>query len=67
VLVSTKDGASPVQEALHIQAYPTMVLLDRQGRVVWRETGANTSTLARLDRVLESSARALAKADVTRR
>jgi thiol-disulfide isomerase/thioredoxin len=67
VLVSTKDGASPIQEAMHIQAYPTMILLDRQGRVVWRDTGANTSTLARLDRVLEASTRALAKADVTRR
>ncbi len=63
VLVSSKDdAASPVQEALHISAYPTMVLIDRTGRVVWRDQGATTTTLARLDRILATSTKANAAA-----
>src|SRR5262249_53936052 len=31
VLLSRNDGSCPIQEALHIQAFPTMVLLDRRG------------------------------------
>ena len=66
-LVSSKDdGASPVQEALHIQAFPTMILLDRKGRVVWRDQGAMTTTLARLDRVLASSTKAAGSTSVRR-
>ena len=34
------DGTCPVQEAFQIQFYPTMILLDRQGRILWREQGA---------------------------
>jgi thiol-disulfide isomerase/thioredoxin len=63
VLVSSKDdAASPVQEALHVAAYPTMVLIDRNGRVVWRDQGATTPTLARLDRILATSTKANATA-----
>jgi thiol-disulfide isomerase/thioredoxin len=63
VLVSSKDdAASPVQEALHVAAYPTMVLIDRNGRVVWRDQGATTTTLARLDRILATSTKANATA-----
>ena len=67
VLVSSKDdAASPVQEALHIQAFPTMVLVDRNGRVVWRDQGATTTTLARLDRVLNTSTRAAGESTARR-
>ncbi len=63
VLVSSKDdGASAVQEALKISAYPTMVLIDRNGRVVWRDQGATTTTLARLDRILATSTKTNATA-----
>ncbi len=63
VLVSSKDdAASPVQEALHVSAYPTMVLIDRNGRVVWRDQGATTTTLARLDRILATSTKGNATA-----
>jgi len=58
VLLASKDGPSPVQEALQVQAYPTMILLDRKGRVIWREQGASPMTLARLDRALDTSTRA---------
>src|SRR5205807_398304 len=54
LLLSRNDGSCPLQEALHVQAFPTMVLVDRQGRVLWRDQGSTPATLARLDRVLAS-------------
>ncbi len=53
--MSGMDGPCPLQQALQIQAFPTMILLDRQGQVVWREQGATQVTLARLDRFLASA------------
>ena len=58
ILVSKNDGTCPIQEALHIQAFPTLVLVDRQGRVIWRDQGATPATLARLDRALALSPKA---------
>ena len=58
VLLSGMDGPCPVQEAFQIQVYPTMILVDRQGRVVWRNEGATPLSLARLDRVIENATRA---------
>jgi thiol-disulfide isomerase/thioredoxin len=55
VLLSRNDGSCPLQEALHIQAFPTMVLVDREGRVLWRDQGATPATLARLDRILAAA------------
>ncbi|GAC1474930.1 MAG: hypothetical protein NVSMB9_26270 [Isosphaeraceae bacterium] len=63
ILLSRNDGSCPLQEALHIQAFPTMVLVDRQGRVLWRDQGATSSTLARLDRFLAT----VPQADLARR
>ena len=53
----------PLQEALHVQAYPTMILVDRHGRIRWRDQGATPTTLARLDRVVAAATRS----DVVRR
>jgi thiol-disulfide isomerase/thioredoxin len=55
LLLSGMDGDCPLQQALHIQAYPTLILVDRQGRIVWRDQGATPTTLARLDRFLASA------------
>jgi thiol-disulfide isomerase/thioredoxin len=64
VLLGGADGkACPVQTAFHVQAYPTMILLDRNGRILWREQGATAMSLARLDRVIASTV----KSDVVRR
>jgi thiol-disulfide isomerase/thioredoxin len=57
VLVSSKDERSPVLEALNVQAFPTMVVIDRTGRIVWRDQGATEMTLARLDRAVDPVAR----------
>jgi peroxiredoxin len=58
VLISSMDGACPLQRALQIQFYPTLVLLDRQGRILHVEQGATDATLARIDRSIESAIRA---------
>jgi len=55
VLLSRTDGSCPLQEKLHVQALPTLVLLDRRGHVLWSAQGATTSTLARLDRQIASA------------
>jgi thiol-disulfide isomerase/thioredoxin len=60
VLLSTLDGSCPLQQALNIQFYPTMVLIDRDGRILHTEQGATDATLGRTDR---SIALALKKAD----
>lgn len=57
LLLSGADGRPcPVQEALHISAYPTMILVDRTGKILWRGTGAEEITLSRLDRVIAARA-----------
>ncbi|WP_165220861.1 redoxin domain-containing protein [Aquisphaera insulae] len=55
VLVTTMDGSCPVQEALDVHYMPTMILVDRQGRIIRREQGANEQSLARMDRFIYRS------------
>ncbi|MEO6811739.1 MAG: redoxin domain-containing protein [Isosphaeraceae bacterium] len=57
VLLGEADGQPcPLQGALNVQAFPTMILVDRQGRILWRDQGATKSTLDRLERVIASNA-----------
>jgi thiol-disulfide isomerase/thioredoxin len=57
LLMSQADGRPcPLQEDLHIQSYPTMILVDRTGKILWRGVGAEEITLARLDRVIAARA-----------
>ena len=57
VLLSSKDGTCPVQEALQIQFYPTMIVLDRDGKLLAREQGATEVTMARIDRAIDTALR----------
>jgi thiol-disulfide isomerase/thioredoxin len=57
VLISNKDGSCPVQQALQVLFYPTMVLIDREGRLLAREQGATDITLARMDRAIATALR----------
>jgi thiol-disulfide isomerase/thioredoxin len=57
VLISGMDRACPVQDAFQIQFYPTMILLDRQGRILRREEGSTDVTLARIDRFIARNLR----------
>jgi thiol-disulfide isomerase/thioredoxin len=52
VLMTSTDGSCPLQKALHVQAYPTLILVDRQGHVLWQDQGATRLTMARLDRMI---------------
>ncbi|MHC5543790.1 TlpA family protein disulfide reductase, partial [Singulisphaera rosea] len=52
VLLSGLDGDCPVQHALHIQAFPTLILVDREGRILWQDQGATPANLARLDKLI---------------
>ena len=65
VLLSGMDGKPcPVQQALHIQYMPTVILLDRKGQVLWRSEGSTPATRDRLDRVLASM---IGRGDTARR
>jgi thiol-disulfide isomerase/thioredoxin len=57
VLVSTLDGSCPLQRALNVQFYPTMVLIDRDGRILHTEQGATDATLSRTDRSISLALR----------
>jgi thiol-disulfide isomerase/thioredoxin len=52
ILLSNMNEVCPVREAFGIQVYPTLVLLSRDGRILWRERGATDTTLARMDRFI---------------
>lgn len=52
VLLGTDDGSCPLREALGVMYYPTFVLLDRRGAVVYRGTGATSDKLRDLDRAV---------------
>ncbi len=54
MLITGKDEPCPLQEALQIQFYPTMILLDRQGQILWREQGATETTIFRIERAIMS-------------
>lgn len=56
VLLSGTDGPCPLRAALHVQALPTLVVLDRTGAIRWRGEGSNAATLNRLDRVVAAAA-----------
>jgi thiol-disulfide isomerase/thioredoxin len=55
VLLSSKEGSCPVQQALQVQFYPTMILLDRDGKLLAREQGATEATMARIDRAINTA------------
>jgi thiol-disulfide isomerase/thioredoxin len=58
LLLAETDGKDcPLAAALHVQAYPTMILVDRHGRVLWRDSGSSDAMLSRLDRVVAANAR----------
>lgn len=56
------SGSScPVKSQLRVHAYPTMVLLDEQGYVLWRHAGLPTRTeMEELERLVQSRTRNVA-------
>lgn len=68
LLLGGKGGseACPVRKSLGVQVYPTMILVDHNGRILWRDTGSTPATMGRLDRVLASHLRELESRQVAR-
>lgn len=68
LLLGGKSGseACPVRKSLGVQVYPTMILVDHNGRMLWRDTGSTPATMGRLDRVLASHLRELETRQVAR-
>jgi len=54
LLVADAGTACPVREKFGIQLYPTLVLLDRTGRVLWRSEGSDPRELDRLENLLKT-------------
>ncbi len=54
ILLGTAQGAEscPVRKSLGVRVYPTLVLVDRAGRVLWRDQGVTQATFGRLDKVM---------------
>ena len=57
VLVTGMDGTCPVQKALQVQFYPSMLLIDREGNILQFEQGATDATLGRIDRAIAKAVR----------
>jgi thiol-disulfide isomerase/thioredoxin len=57
VLVSSMDGSCPLQKAFQVQFYPTLVVVDREGRILHIAQGATDATLGRTDRFIASALR----------
>lgn len=53
VLMTDFSDPCPVREALAIDVFPTMILLDREGRILRRERGATPITLGNIDRAID--------------
>ncbi|MEW4567455.1 redoxin domain-containing protein [Tautonia sp. JC769] len=55
ILLAPTDQPCPVAGAMGVQYFPTLILLDRDGNVVHRETGATGDKLMRLDRAIAAA------------
>ncbi len=49
ILMGGGPGHDPVRADLQVRFYPTMILLDRDGRILWRGTGSKDNVLRQLD------------------
>jgi thiol-disulfide isomerase/thioredoxin len=52
-----RERDCPVRTALEVDVYPSLVLLDRSGRILWRGKGATPDTLRGLDRAVADALR----------
>jgi thiol-disulfide isomerase/thioredoxin len=64
VVVSPMDEPSELREHFGVSAYPTVVLLDRRGKVLFKGQGGDPATLGQLEAAIE---RALANVKVAAR
>lgn len=55
VLVSPMEADSPVRDHFNVTRYPTLVLLDRSGRILFEGAGGGPATFAHLRRAIEKA------------
>lgn len=60
ILVSPMDEPSTVREYFHVTKYPTLVLLTREGKVLFEDTGGDPDTFARLEQAIRQAVSQLA-------
>ncbi|MFN4257849.1 MAG: redoxin family protein [Gemmataceae bacterium] len=49
LLIGDRENPCPVKKQFEVQAFPTLVLLDESGRILWRCEGADQRQLQELD------------------
>ena len=54
ILLGDVGGPCPVREKFQVHLYPTLVLLDKYGHVLWRSEGADPRELQRLENLLKN-------------
>ncbi len=64
--MTSNDGTCPIQKSLHVQSYPTLILVDRQGHILWQDQGANRATLSRLDKMVTLATQGESRRALTR-
>lgn len=57
VLVSSLDRQSDLRNYFRVERFPTMVLLDRSGRVLFHGSGGDALTLSRLEQAVSAALR----------
>lgn len=55
VVVSPMDETSAVRDYFKVGSYPTVILLDRQGHVLFQGTGLDSATVARLENAIQEA------------
>jgi thiol-disulfide isomerase/thioredoxin len=53
LLLGDESGQCPLKEQFRVGVFPTLILLDRQGREVWRAEGVNPLEFRRLESILQ--------------
>lgn len=55
LLMGEADGRPcPLRAAFQVQVFPTLVLIDGSGQVLWRDQGATDANMRRLRRIIEA-------------
>lgn len=53
VLASPMDQPSPVRDYFHVHSYPTLILLNRRGQILFQHAGADAASLQQLEAVIQ--------------
>lgn len=60
LLVSPLEDASEFRDYFHVEKYPTLILIDRQGKVLYQAAGGDDATFAELEQSIRQAVSRLA-------